>query len=47
MTEPTFADSRAACRVQLGQHWLKVGSDSQAAYEEQLAWLLEYMATSF
>jgi DDE superfamily endonuclease len=42
---PTFADMLAACRLQLWQHCLK-NSGSQAEYEEKLAWLLEYLATS-
>ncbi len=42
---PTFADMLAACRLQLWQEWLKEGG-SAAAYEEKLAWLVEYLATS-
>lgn len=43
---PTFADMLAACRLQLWQEWLYDESGSQADYEEKLAWLLEYVATS-
>jgi hypothetical protein len=42
---PTFADMLAACRLQLWQHWLDESSPA-AGYEEKLAWLLEYVATS-
>ncbi|HWG47208.1 MAG TPA: transposase [Gemmataceae bacterium] len=43
---PTFADMLAACRLQLGQAWLKAESGSRADQEDKLAWLLEYVATS-
>ena len=42
---PTVADMLAACRLQLWQHWL-AGSGPKTGYEEKLAWLLEYVATS-
>lgn len=42
---PTFADMLAACRLQLWQAWL-AESGSAAVYEEKLAWLMEYVATS-
>jgi DDE superfamily endonuclease len=42
---PTFADMLAACRLQLWQHWL-AESSTDAGYEEKLAWLLEYVATT-
>jgi len=42
---PTFADMLAACRLQLWQQWLEEDR-GDTAYEEKLAWLLEYMATS-
>lgn len=42
---PTFADMLAACRLQLWEHCLK-NSGTQSEYEEKLAWLLEYLATS-
>ena len=44
--EPTFADMLAACRIQLWQHWLTEECGSEAELEEQLNWLLTYMATS-
>jgi hypothetical protein len=42
---PTFADMLATCRLQLWKHWLDEGS-SAADYDDKLAWLLEYVATS-
>jgi hypothetical protein len=42
---PTFADMLAACRLQLWEHCLK-HSGSKAEFQEKLAWLLEYVATS-
>ncbi|NJN05136.1 MAG: transposase [Rhodobacteraceae bacterium] len=42
---PTFADMLSACRLQLWQHWLE-SSTSAANYQENLDWLLEYIATS-
>ena len=42
---PTFADMLAACRLQLWQQWLEE-EQGDATYDEKLAWLLEYVATS-
>ena len=42
---PTFADMLSACRLQLWTEWLE-NSESAEEYEEKLAWLLEYIATS-
>ena len=41
--EPTFADMLACCRLHLWRHWL--GSEPLRA-EENLDWLLEYLATA-
>lgn len=42
---PTFADMLSACRLQLWKEWL-ASSESTAENEANLAWLLEYIATS-
>jgi hypothetical protein len=42
---PTFADMLSACRLQLWKHWLE-NSASDAICQENLDWLLEYIATS-
>ena len=42
---PTFADMLSACRLQLWTEWLE-NSESAEKYEEKLAWLAEYIATS-
>jgi hypothetical protein len=42
---PTFADMLSACRLQLWTEWME-NSESAEEYEEKLAWLAEYIATS-
>ena len=42
---PTFADMLSACRLQLWKHWLET-STTAATRQENLDWLLEYLATS-
>jgi hypothetical protein len=42
---PTFADMLSSCRLQLWKEWLG-SSELATEYEENLAWLLEYIATS-
>lgn len=44
--EPTFADMLAACRLQHWLYWLTEGCGSDEEFQEQLDWLLNYLATA-